>query len=164
MRLDLTEARVQVSCTQRGKKGGRRAGGSGRERAGSMDVGEMEMPSIKGREAESPKQTQTLTHRRCLNTKTWEARGGRARFESPEKEFQDPNRVLEWRLHFRSPQSQGPYRKQSTSRLLLIEIMGWSMDLVVRQIRSAPGRYLAAIKSPIGLHKSPLSARTNRAI
>lgn len=68
------------------------------------------------------------------------------------------------RLQFRSPLVHSPCRKQSANWLFLVEIMGWSMDLVVRQIRSAPSRYLAAIKSPIGLHKSPLSARTNRAI
>lgn len=43
---------------------------------------------------------------------------------------------------------RSPFRIRSLDCLLLIEIMGWSMDLVVRQIRSAPSRYLAALKSP----------------
>lgn len=62
-----------------------------------------------------------------------------------------------------SPRPPRPRGGRADPRVL--ELRGPRGVLVVRH---GPARlragYLAAIKSPIGLHKSPLSARTNRAI
>ncbi|XP_014803813.1 PREDICTED: homeobox protein ARX [Calidris pugnax] len=109
MRLDLTEARVQVS------------GGGGGTGAGKRSVPRGEGKGGGG----APR-----------------GEGGRGGVPGPPWPPAGPSRRLAEPRVIKSPTG---------------------LRLLARPARPQAG-YLAAIKSPIGLHKSPLSARTNRAI
>lgn len=87
--------------------------------------------------------------------------GGRGRRGPARDRERDRDRDREQRSG--RPRAPRPRGGRADPRVL--ELRGPRGVLVVRH---GPARlragYLAAIKSPIGLHKSPLSARTNRAI